>query len=206
MIKDEGIDFLNGAVYDNDKKLFVRESFRVAPHNSYVLFDEVYKQSETKGYEVEATHVGLPFLDEDEEVIGKNAPYVKIEYYHNSPIVEYEYDETKEKYSRISDGEQTVDLETETPIELDNIFIIEADHQVIDSDGRRAINLESGGFGYLLQKGKVQKVQWENDNGYLIPVKDNEVVPFVRGKTWINVIQTTPPANVEQVQIEEYNE
>src|SRR5699024_662010 len=103
MIKDEGIDFLNGAVYDNDKKLFVRESFRVAPHNSYVLFDEVYKQSETKGYEVEATHDGLPFLDEDEEVIGKNAPYVKIEYYHNSPIVEYEYDETKEKYSRISD-------------------------------------------------------------------------------------------------------
>src|SRR5690625_1142631 len=35
MIREEGIDFLNGAHYDNDKQLFIRETFRVAPHNSY---------------------------------------------------------------------------------------------------------------------------------------------------------------------------
>lgn len=206
MIRDEGIDFLNGAQYDNDQELFVREAFRVAPHNSYVLFDEVYNRAESKKYKIDLRHDLLPFIEEDDEVTGIDAPHAKIEYFANSLIVEYDYDETKEKYTRTSDGEQTVDLETETPIELDNIFIIEADHEVIDNEGRRAIDLQSGGFGYLLQKGKAQKVQWENDNGYLVAKKDDEVVPFVPGKTWINVIQTNPPANVEQVQIAEYNE
>src|SRR5699024_8166096 len=133
-----------------------------------VLFDEVYNRAESKQYDVEFNHASLTFLDEDAEVFGEDAPYVKIEYFNNSPIVEYEYDTTKEKYIRISDGVQSVDLETETPIELDNVFIIEADHQVIDAEGRRAIDLQSGGFGYLLQRGKVQKVNWKNDNGYLI--------------------------------------
>lgn len=206
MIQDEGVEFLNGAIYDNDKQLFIRESFRVAPHNSYVLFEEVYNRAQSKQYDTEFKHDSLLFLDEDEEITGEDAPYVKIEYSNNSPIIEYEYDTTREKYIRISDGVQSVDLETKTPIELDNIFIIEADHQVIDSEGRRAIDLQSGGFGYLLQRGKVQKISWKNDDGYLVPVKNNEIVPFVPGKTWVNVIQTNPPNNVEQVHIMEYNE
>lgn len=203
MIQNEGIEFLNGAIYDNDKQLFIRESFRKAPHNSYLLFDEVYNHAESKGYDVEFAHNSLPFLEEDEVVQGEEATYVKIQYYNNSPIVEYEYDATKEKYIRINDGAQTVDLETNTPIELDNIFIIEADHQVIDSEGRRAIDLQSGGYGYLLQQGKVQRVNWKNDGGYLVPVKDDETVPFVPGQTWVNVIQTNPPNNVEQIHIAE---
>lgn len=206
LIEDRGINYLNGAKSDNDGELFVREDFRVAPHNSYLLVDEVYNRAQSKQYDIEMTHTSLPFIEEDDEVTGVDATHAKIEYFANSLIVEYEYDEAKEKYSRISDGERTVDLETDTEIELDNIFIIEADHEEIDDEGRRAIDLQSGGFGYLLQKGKVQKVQWENENGYLIAKKDNEVVPFVPGKTWINVIQTNPPSNVEQVQIAEYNE
>src|SRR5699024_6358179 len=130
------------------------------PHNSYVLFDEVYNRAESKQYDIEFNHESLSFLDEGEEVLGEDAPYVKIEYFNHSPIVEYEYDTTKEKYIRISDGVQSIDLETETPIELDNVFIIEANHEVIDAEGRRAIDLQSGGFGYLFQRGKVQKLNW----------------------------------------------
>src|SRR5699024_12092937 len=78
MIQDKGTAFLNGATYDNDKQLFVRESFRVAPHNSYVLFDEVYNRAESKQYDIESNHESLSFLDEGEEVLGEDAPYVKI--------------------------------------------------------------------------------------------------------------------------------
>src|SRR5699024_9177080 len=42
MIKSRKIEHLNGALYDNDGKLFKRESFRKAPHNSFLLFDGVY--------------------------------------------------------------------------------------------------------------------------------------------------------------------
>lgn len=206
MIRDSGIDFLNGAHYDNDKQLFIRETFRVAPHNSYLLMEEAYNRAESKGYEITADHKPLTFLDEGETVTGEAASYVKISYFPNSTFVEYKYDETTGTYLRYSDGVQTVDFETETPIQLNNVLIIEAEHRVIDAEGRRAIDLESGGFGYLLQQGKVQHVQWENRDGMIVPVKDGEVVPFVPGRTWVNVIQLESQANVEQVQISEFSE
>lgn len=206
MIQQSGIDFLNGAHYDNDKVLFIRESFRVAPHNSYLLIQEAYNKAEAKGYEITANHTPLTFLDEDDTVSGEAAPYAKITYFPNEPIVEYKYDETTETYLRYNDGTQTVDLETETPIQLNNVLIIETEHKVIDKQGRRAVDLKSGGYGYLLQQGKVQHVEWENQNGMIVPVKDGKVVPLVPGKTWINVIQLSSQAKVEQVQLSELNE
>lgn len=205
-IETEEIDFLNGATSDNDQELFLRESFRVAPHNSYLLFDEVYNRAQSKQYEIERDHHVLPFLEDGEAVTGNEVSHIKITYFANESIVEYKYDADSEKYIRISDGEQTVDLETEIPIELDNIFVIEADHEVVDDEGRRAIDLESGGFGYLFQKGKSQQVEWKNDKGYLIPIKDQEPVPFVPGKTWVNVVQTNPPNDITQVDLIENDE
>lgn len=204
-IQNSGVDFLNGQQYDDDKELFIRETFRVAPHNSYLLFDEVYHKAGEKEYEVEGNHRGFTFIDDD-EVTGIESNYVKIQYYDSSPTVEYEYDEAKGVYHRISDGVVTKDLERDAPVEIDNVFIIEADHEIIDDEGRRDIDLKAGGFGYLLQKGKVKKVEWINDKGYILPAKKGEIIPFVKGKTWINVVQTNPPENVEQVQIPEYNE
>ncbi len=62
----------------------------------------------------------------------------------------------------------------------------------MDSDGRKEIDLISGGKGYLLQMGKVIEVEWKNENGKIVPVKNGEVVPFVQGKTWVNVVPTNP--------------
>lgn len=206
MIRDRGIEHLNGAYYDNDKKLFVRESFRVAPHNSYVLFNAVNEIATAKGYTMEKEHAPFTFLEADATIAGEAADYVKIQYYHNGPIVEYKYDATTKKYLRYNDGEQTVELETNEPIAIDNLLIVEAEHRVIDDAGRRAIDIDSGGVAYLIQQGKVQYVTWENQNGRIVPVQDGEVVPFVPGKTWINFVQTNPPSNVEQVTILENNE
>src|SRR5699024_1668715 len=110
MIAERGIEHLNGAKSDNDGELFVRESFRVAPHNSYVLFDEVYNRAKAKDYDAEFVHDSLSFLEDGETVSGRDASGVKIEYYQNSLVVAYEYDEARQKYIRISDGEQTKDL------------------------------------------------------------------------------------------------
>src|SRR5699024_3580120 len=92
----------------------------------------------------------------------------------------------------LNDGDQTVELETDASIQLDNIFIVETTHEVIDSEGRRAVDLDSGGNAYLLQKGTIQKVEWENKDGRILHIKDGETVGFVPGKTWINVVPTNP--------------
>lgn len=202
MIMSRDIEHIHGALYDNDGHLFIREPFRKTPHNLYLQFDAVHEVAKDKGYETNVAYEPLTFLADDEEVNGDDANYVKIDYYGGKPTVEFTYDESTEKYTRFNDDEETIELESEMPIEVDNVFIVEADHEVIDKDMRRAIDIESGGVAYLLQRGKVQHIEWENIEGRITPVKDGQVVPFVPGQTWINFVQTTPePGVTEQVQI-----
>ncbi|WP_099157699.1 DUF3048 domain-containing protein [Virgibacillus ndiopensis] len=196
MIADRGIEHLNGSLYDNDGHLFKRASFRIAPHNSYLQFDAVYDVAKSKGYDVTAEYEPLPFLSKDEiaNVSGESAQHVEIVYSNNAvmEIVEFDYDADSGKYTRYNDREKTVELETEEPIQVDNVFIVETPHEVIDDAGRRAVDIESGGNAYLIQKGKVQQVQWENRDGRIIPIKDGKPVGFVPGKTWINIIPDNP--------------
>ncbi|MDC3417495.1 DUF3048 domain-containing protein [Aquibacillus salsiterrae] len=193
MLNSGAADFLNGSYYDNDKYLFKRESFRKPPHNSYLLFDAVYEVAENKGYQVKSqVQKTLPFLADDKisSLTGDAAVEISLNYTDTS--IRYVYNSESEKYERFNDNDQTVELETEEPILLDNLFVLETEHQVIDDEGRREVDLASGGKAYLFQKGKVQQVQWENVDGLILPMKDGEPVGFVPGKTWINVIPMNP--------------
>src|SRR5699024_12049906 len=100
----------------------------------------------------------LDVLERDDDMDGENDNYVKSDYYGGTPIVEYKYDEETKKYMRYGDDEQTIELESEKPIAVDNLFVVEADHEVIDDEQRRDIDTHSGGKGYLFQRGKVQEV------------------------------------------------
>ncbi len=193
MIQNRNIDHLNGAVHDNDQQLFKRDPARKAPHNSYALLDAAYDVAEQKGYDV-TTNVS-PFEFTDETTLeGEGAKKVEVGYNGSNPshLVSFSYDEQSKTYARSEDGTQTKDLTTEEPIEVENILIIETAHKVIDSEGRREVDLQSGGNGYLIQQGVAQAIEWENKDGQLIPTKDGQVVPFVQGKTWVNVIPTDP--------------
>lgn len=193
MLERDYVDNLNGMVYDGT--LFKRASFRKAPHNSYITYKNVLKGAKEKKYSMDQTPPEFTFLTEDESksVTGDEAKSVSISYSDSGVFNSiYEYDASIGKYKRYSDGEQTIDYETKEPILLDNLFIIETTHQVIDEVAHKEIDLESGGSGYLLQKGKVMEVEWKNDNGLIVPVRNGEVVPFVQGKTWVNVVPTNP--------------
>lgn len=192
MLRSGAADHLNGSYYDNNGHLFNRGSFRVAPHNSYLTLAAVPEVAGNQGYSMEVEHRPLSFLTEAEfdQIPGESVSEISFNYGRES--VRYRYDETNETYSRYNGEQQTIELNDETPIELNNVFIIETGHQVIDNAGRREVDLASGGNAYLLQKGTLQKIQWQNIDGYLLPVKDGEVVPFVPGKTWVNVIPSSP--------------
>ncbi len=187
------LDNLNGMVYDGT--LFKRASFRQAPHNSYITYENVLKGAELKHYSMDLTPPAYHFLAEDESknLTGDMAESVKVSYSSNNMFdATYQFDSSLGRYKRFSGGEQTVDLETKEPILLDNIFIVEAVHHIVDSAGHRNIDLKTGGKGYLLQKGKVNQVEWKNENDRIIPFKDGKEVPFVQGKTWINIVPSSP--------------
>lgn len=194
-IRNDGHAYLNGAVYDNDGKLFQRDNTRKAPHNSYMLTDGISPVIERKGYAA-SREIEPYFYTVKESAKLKNGKAVsdlKIVYSNQYGVtVAYEYNEDNERYLRYNDGKQTVEREGQIPIELDNVLIIETSHRVIDSAGRRDIDLNSGGKGYLLQKGKLHEVTWKNEAGRIIPYQGDEKAGLVRGRTWVNVIATDP--------------
>jgi len=200
MLKNGAADHVNGAYYDNDRQLFKRESFRVAPHNSYVIFDAIAATASKKGYEMETTYEPLTFLaDEDiASLEGNNAEEVTL--YYGNESVRYVYQTETETYHRYNGQSQTVELSDGTPIALDNVFIVETYHEIADDVGRREIDFSSGGDALLIQKGVAKEVAWENRDGRIIPVQDGEAVGFVPGKTWINVIPTS--TGIERVTVE----
>lgn len=186
------VDSLNGIAYDGT--LFKRVKFRKAPHNSYISFDNIEKGAAKKSYDLDAQPRGFTFLTEQqiENLQGNPAPAVDISYGSKIFNVQFEYDEALGKYKRFSNGEQTVEYGDESPVLLDNIFIIEASHKIIDNSGRRDIDVQTGGKGYLLQKGKMNEVEWRNKDGRIIPVKNGVEIGFVPGKTWVNIVPDRP--------------
>ncbi|WP_082235205.1 DUF3048 domain-containing protein [Halobacillus massiliensis] len=189
-VSNSGIDYADGAKYDNDRMLFKRTEDRQAPHNSYLLTNGIDMLIQSKGYQMKKDIDPLPFSEGAEEE-GETANKVTITYAQEE-IVHYEYEQKSEKYLRFSNGEPSVDQETEDQISLDNVFIIHAPHEIIDEEGRRNIDLSTGGKGYLLQKGRQFDVEWKNIKGRLLPYKNGHLVSFVKGQTWVNIIPEDP--------------
>lgn len=187
---DEGyIDHINGMQYDGS--LFKRDSSRVAPHNSYITSESVLEGVEKIGYEMDNPPSALSFLSEEEvdRLDGAKASSVLVSYFSSNLFnVVYEYNDNDKKYKRYTNGELTADLDTDEPVLLDNILIAETNHKIIDNEGRREINLTSGGDAYLLQRGQWKEVQWQSKNGKILPFENGQEVGFVPGKTWINIV------------------
>jgi len=189
MLSSGYIDNINGMQYDGT--LFKRSSDRKPPHNSYISYENILKGAKLKQYEMDTPPSGLDFMkaDETSKVSGQDAKSIMIRYSHDSTFnVEYEYDADTEKYKRFSGGVQTADLESNRPVLLDNLFVVETEHKVIDEKGRRDINLTSGGKAYLFQKGKYHEVEWRNVDGRILPYENGNKVKFEPGKTWINIV------------------
>ncbi|MFV8828675.1 DUF3048 domain-containing protein [Alkalihalobacterium sp. APHAB7] len=187
-------DYLNGIEGNNDGALFKRSSERKAPHNSYITYDNIMKGLEAKGYNLMGEPAPLTFYEDvDVELEGSTADSVTIDY-HNLYDVTYKYDQANKTFSRYNGSYHAVDYATSDPLAIHNIFVVETKHEVIDDQGRRKIDLTSGGKGLLLQKGVAIEVDWVNKDGKILPEKNGELVKLVPGQTWINII----PEKIEQ--------
>lgn len=183
------IDHINGMQHDGS--LFKRASDRIAPHNSYITFANIEKGAEEAGYDMDQAPEPLDFLTDEEvgSLEGDAAVNIKVAYSQDPNfIAEYHYDSGQEKYTRSSGGAETVEYDTENPVLLDNIIIIEAAHTIKDSEGRRGIDLDTGGRAYVFQKGIMQKLEWKSEDGRILPFQNGKPMKLVPGKTWINIV------------------
>lgn len=192
MLNSGVIDHINGIQYDGT--LFQRASFRKAPHNSYISYENIKKGAEMNQYSLDQTVSPLTFMSKDEvkNLQGDEPAYKITVKYHNRYSVTYYYDESEKHYTRFTNEEQTVDYETNEPLTLENILIVEANHRIADEAGRRVIDITSGGDAILLQNGWARYVKWTNKNGRIVPVTSDGEVGLVPGKTWIHFVPADP--------------
>ncbi|HLO12812.1 MAG TPA: DUF3048 domain-containing protein [Pseudoneobacillus sp.] len=193
MLESGFIDNLNGMKYDGS--LFKRASFRKAPHNSYITYENIVKGAEKNKYSMKGAPTPYQFYTKAEldNLQGKPAKSIMVSYFSSHLFnVMFDYDEAIGKYKRFSNGQLTIDYDSKERVLLDNILILEMEHTFIDTYGRRSINLTSGGKGYLVQKGKWNEITWKNVDGQIVPFQNGVEAKLVPGKTWINVIPTDP--------------
>ena len=200
MLERGEIDNINGMQYDGT--LFKRASFRKAPHNSYITYENMLKGAEKKGSEMDKAPESAVFLSEEEsdQLEGAAAEGFMVSYGPASFNSIYEYVPEKGKYHRFTGSEETVDLDTNEPVLIDNILVVQMDHRIVDSAGRREIDIKSGGKGYLFQKGKVNEIEWKNEDGRIIPYNGGVKAGLVPGKTWINIVPSISDVSFDSQQ------
>lgn len=194
MLLDRGIvDHINGMAYDGT--LFQRSTDRIAPHNSYISFDNIKIGMDM--VDAEPSFDGesaYHFYDNSESAkLMEQASLIEVAY-GSDPMFQnlYTYDETTHRYSRSSGGVLTGDKESLEIMEIANVVFFETVHDVIDEKGRLAIDLESGGDALVFHGGGRLEAEWTVENGMLVPVQNGEPVKLAPGKTWIHLIPENP--------------
>ena len=194
MLTNGTVDNINGMNYDGT--LFKRSSERRAPHNSYMPGENVEAAAEKVGasllYEEK---VSFSFYEEQDSVkIGMTANEVKMNYNNVGSFNSvYTYDSETQTYARTSANTLTTDELTGEPVKLSNVLFFEMTHRIIDNEGRRDIDITSGGKAYVAQQGMLREVSWENRDGLLVAIEDDgSEVPLVPGQTWIHFVPTSP--------------
>ncbi len=197
MLESGTVDHINGIEYDGT--LFRRSTDRIAPHNSYISYENIQLAMEmtdaSPDYRSKAPYAFFQGVENGK--ISEQASMLEVMYGQNSDFTSaFTFDQTTQRYKRSSNGIPTIDKETLQPVEVANVLVFEAVHETIDGKGRQSIDLERGGKALLFQSGGVREIEWNSQDGMLVPVASGQTVELVPGKTWIHIIPTDP--GVEQ--------
>lgn len=172
-----------------DGAYYWRSEDRKAPHNLYTSIELIRKGADNKSYRKNWNDPGFKFVEQGErpEIEGDSAAKININYI-GGYFVDYHYDVENDVFERHMLGEPHVDPETENVLHAANVIVAKTSHRIVDNIGRRHINVEGSGEGYLFQQGKARKIAWQHHQGALRVTQDGEEIPLLPGKTWIHYI------------------
>lgn len=175
---------------------FWRVSYRPQPHNTYVSYANLQQAMSTYGYRSEGKLPDLKFYDKAQIVTGEPAEHIKIKYF-NSYIIDYIYEPVRRQYHRSINGTAHLDLESGQQLTAKNVLVIRTSHQVLDSAGRRAIDVTGPGTGYLFQNGVAREISWKRVEGVIRAFVGDEEQRLYPGQTWVIIVQNNSGVNYQ---------
>jgi len=175
-------------VYGDDA-YYWRDKSRKAPHNLYTSTKLIREGAVKKKFREEWNSIGPKFYDatNSQTITGQPAASVKIHYigkYH----VGYEYDPILNRYNRSMIGEPHKDKTSSTQLTADNIMVLFTKHKIVDKIGRRHIDVSGPGSGYLIQRGQLREITWDNKKGMITPYINGTEAELLPGQTWVQIV------------------
>jgi hypothetical protein len=170
-----------------DGSYFWRGSGRVAPHNLFTSDTNLKKAlrdkkiSQTADFKPWQFSIPDGFTSEEEL-----SPEVNFSTYHYK--VKWQYSKDDNSYSRYQRG-LPYKTSAGEQIEAKNIVIQYVEVEIIDSIGRRKIDLETGGKAIIFKDGQIIQANWQKKNKRtkFFDEEDKEI-QFNPGPTWIEIV------------------
>lgn len=184
----------------NNSAYFWREKFRKAPHNLYTKPELIKQAIADKKFRTSVTLPQFRFLPHDAKVEGGEAARRVDIKFHSLNQVAYEYNDDKQRYLRYTNGELQHDLTSNQPLEVTNLLVLAAKHRVIDQEGRRDVDINGPGDGFLFQHGQAKQIKWKRSGGIIRAYEDQEMskeIELVPGNTWVHLIPDSPGLAVD---------
>lgn len=170
-----------------DGAYFWRSKDRGMPHNLYTSIELIRNGAVKKKFREQWNGSTYTFTDKKDQIAGTSAAKVTIPYIRGYTVA-YEYDAKSGHYLRYMAGEPHVDPVSTQQLAAANVLVVISKHRVLDSEGRRSVDMNGPGKGYILQQGKMQEVTWKKSNGIIRAYVDDKEVPLIPGQTWVQFV------------------
>ncbi len=120
---------------------------------------------------------------------GGGSEAVRLPYSANY-AVSYVYNQASGQYLRRMNGQPHADAETGQQLAAANVLVCRSSHKVTDSAGRRRVDVQGPGGGYVLSGGKVQAAVWQLRDGLVraYAADGQQEIPLAPGVTWIQFV------------------
>lgn len=194
-LRDMGLDHFDGT--QGDTYLFDRDAQRLSSydleHTMYVKGENIPSAMELYGMrsdlEEEYASPAFRFNDPDEAVSNTQTPCEKVTIWYSQEYYStFTYNKTDKLYYKEHSGEPHMVEDTGTQLAFTNVLILETD--IWSLDGYLLAMDCTGGDGYYISNGVVQKIHWEKPGDYdriEIVDEDGQLISINAGKTYIGV-------------------
>lgn len=173
----------------NSGLTFYRVNDKTAPHNSYIKWEEVKGEIESKGWWDEKQDLSsFEFLSGGQQNTGDAA--TSISFAWTSSKSEFAYDPSTDKYTRTIEGKAYVDHETGDPITVKNVLVQKVTSSSLDSYGRLKIDMCAGGEAILFTNGVAVKGTWSRedlDSRTIFVDESGNKFKMTAGNSWVVV-------------------
>lgn len=171
----------------SNSKYYWRDKERDRPHNLYTGRGKIFDHLMLQDRITDGSSYKFRIISQGNEPQAELADEINV-YYWGNYLVTYVFNSEENNYLRYMQKKPHVNAKGDQ-LKAENILIIRASTDVIDSVGRLAVDLYNGGEMKLIKSGKSIDGYWRRENGRIkiFDEKDNELF-LNSGKTWIQII------------------